>query len=340
MIAPPFGDTGGPEIVTQNLVDALIEKGVDVTLFAPGDWKIKTKHIPTLKQSLWNMKGFDIQTNRVRNNYNITSQLKVLDYNNFDIFHFHSSTYAYAIGLYSKVPCVLTLHNCISKPDFEQIRSTGTQLVTISKSQKGSLKSVATIWNGLPLEKIESSLEKGKYLVTVGRIIDQKGIDTAIKIAKGAKKQLIIIGRLGISKERINYFEKKIKPHIDGKNVIFKPFVKHERIYTYLKNAEALVFPIRRPESLPLAGMEALACGTPIIGTKIDPLPEEFHDKKVAFLSNDIKQLIRAAKDTTIFDRSACRKYAEKYFDSSIMANKYINLYKKIIKLNNKSKKK
>ena len=34
MVAPPFGDTGGPEVVVQNLTDALLDKGIDVTLFA------------------------------------------------------------------------------------------------------------------------------------------------------------------------------------------------------------------------------------------------------------------------------------------------------------------
>ena len=74
-----------------------------------------------------------------------------------------------------------------------------------------------------------------------------------------------------------------------------------------------------------------LASGTPVIGTGIDPLPELLYSKKVAFLSDDLTQLIKAAKKTEQFDRSECRKYAEKYFDSRIMAEKYKDLYKKLL---------
>jgi hypothetical protein len=74
LVAPSFGDTGGPEIAVQNLADAFFELGVDVTLFAPADWKTRTKHIPTLKQSLWNMKNFTKQNIFARRNYLTASQ--------------------------------------------------------------------------------------------------------------------------------------------------------------------------------------------------------------------------------------------------------------------------
>ena len=57
MVAPPFGDTGGPEIVAQNLTDAFLELGVDVTLFAPADWNTDARHVVSLEKSIWNMKN-------------------------------------------------------------------------------------------------------------------------------------------------------------------------------------------------------------------------------------------------------------------------------------------
>lgn len=333
MIAPPFGDTGGPEIAVQNLVNAFSKmKEIDVTLFAPGDWKTKAKLIPTLNKSLWNTTDFKKQTPRERANLIIHSQLKFLEYEKrFDLIHTNSQPFAYLAGKLSKKPVVLTMHNRIKEREFQQIKSARVSIVSLTKTQT-RLKTSAVIGNGVPIKNLDFSLKAGDYLITIGRLTDQKGIDIAIKIAKKANKKLLIFGRKGDTKERKKYFDKKIKPYLDKKQIIYKGEASNPEIYKYLKNAKALLFPIRRPEAFGLVAIEALSCGTPVIGTKINPLPEILKSKEVAFLSNDINELVKAAKTTRKFDRKKCREYAEKYFDSSVVANKYIELYKKILK--------
>jgi len=337
LVAPPFGETGGPEVVTKNLALSLMERDdVDVTLFAPADWEIKMNRISTLDKSLWNVADFNEQTRRERRNLIIYSQIKVLNYiSQFDIIHLNSQTHVYLLGRMANMPVVLSMHNRINEREFNQIKSAGIKIVSLSESQAGKLKTDAVIWNGVPTKKITPNFNKGKYLISIGRLADQKGIDLSIKIAKKAKKKLLIFGRVGNSQERKDFFNKKIKPFLNSKGIIYKKEVSNEKIYDYLKNAEALLFPIRRPEVCPMAIMEALASGTPVIGTNIDPLPELLHSKKVAFLSDDLTQLIKATEKTEQFDRNECRKYAEKYFDSHIMAEKYANLYRKIIKNKN-----
>ena len=82
MVAPLFGDTGGPEVVVQNLTNALLKKGVNVTLFAPADWKTKAKHIPTLQKSLWKMEDFKNLTQIMIRNYIAAAHAKVLNHQN------------------------------------------------------------------------------------------------------------------------------------------------------------------------------------------------------------------------------------------------------------------
>ena len=334
MVAPPFGVIGGPERVAKNLAEALFKReDIDVTLFAPADWNLTMTHISTLEESLWNMADFEKQTARERSGLIIYSQLKVLKYEqNFDIIHVNSQSYAYLIAKMTKKPVVLTLHNPPNKREFNQLESAGVKTVFLLESQRGSLKSVATIWNGVPVQDIEYSLKKGSYLVAVGRIADQKGIDAAIEIAKKANKKLLIFGRTGNSEKRSVYFREKIAPFIDDKRIIYKKEVSHREILEYLKNAEALLFPIKRPEGCPMAVAEALACGTPVVGTLIGALPEILKNKKVAYLSNDINKLVEAAKNTDQFDRKECRKYAEENFSSAVMAEKYVEVYKRLIK--------
>lgn len=333
MVAPPFGEDGGPEVLVKQLTNALLKIGVDVTLFAPADWKTKAKHIPTLSQSLWNMADFKKQTRRVRNNFIVSSQVKVLTYQkSFDIIHLNSQGIAYVVGSNATIPCVLSLHNKITVSEFEQLKEAKIYTVSLSKSQKGKFKTSANIWNGISMENISYSLEKGQYLISIGRLTDYKGTDRAIQIAKGAGKKLLIFGRIGNTATRQAYFKEKIEPFIDGKQIIYMSEVSNKKIYDYLRGAEALLFPLRRPDICPMIISEALACGTPIIGTTIQPLPEILgRNNKIAILSNKRQDLVRAAKNTSQFNRLACRKYAEKYFDSRIMAEKYADLYKKLL---------
>lgn len=338
IVAPPFGDTGGPEVVVKNLTNALLEKGLDVTLFAPADWKTKAKHIATLPKSLWNMQDFQQQTTFERNNLRLESQLKVVSYQkDFDIIHLHSQAYAYAVAKLLTTPCVLTIHNKIDPRELQQLKNADVKTVVLSVNQKKKSRASAAIANGIAIKQIPFSSNKEAYLITIGRLTEPKGIDVAIKIAQKAKKKLLIFGRIGNSPIRQAYFNEKIKPHLN-KQIIYMGEASQQDIFKYLKNAEALLFPIKPRKNtylsvVPLVAMESLACGTPIIGVPVSSLPKQFCTPDVSCLSNDINVLISAAKTTEKFDHSKCRKLAEKYFDSSVMAEKYLKLYGKMLKL-------
>ena len=92
-----------------------------------------------------------------------------------------------------------------------------------------------------------------------------------------------------------------------------------------------ILFPIIRLEPFGLVVAEALACGTPVIGSRVSPLPEILKNKKTAFLSNDFKELVSAVKNINRFDRRECRRYAEENFDSAVMAEKYVKVYKSVL---------
>ncbi|MEI7621565.1 MAG: glycosyltransferase [Candidatus Moraniibacteriota bacterium] len=335
MIAPPFGDTGGPEIVTQNLTDALLKLGVDVTLFAPADWNTQAKKIASLEKSIWNMKNRNELSAKEFRQLKISSQEKVLAFQqDFDIIHLHSQRYALGVCEKAKLPCVISFHNRISTEAFEPIKKSKLYTVALSQSQRGELNVSAVIYNGVPTKEIQFSFETGQYLIFVGRLTDQKGIDTAIEIAIKAKQKLLIFGRVGSTQERKDFFAEKIQPFLNNENIIYKGEVSHDEIYDYLKGASAFLFPIRRPEVCPMVVAEALACGTPIIGTTVGPLPELLGgNPKIAFLSDDIDELVNAVKNTDFLDRRACRKYAQENFDSLVMARNYLELYNKILKL-------
>jgi len=333
MVAPPFGQEGGPEVVCRHLTNALVDRGVAVTLFAPGDWKTKAKLVPTLPKSLWQMSDFKKQTNIFRKNLIFSSQLEVIKHqSDFDIIHLHSQRNAATVAPLANKPCVLTLHNVVKEMEFRQIRDAGIFPVAISHGRKVKLQVAAVIENGINLKEIEFSQKPGKYLLCVGRIIEGKGVDLAIDLARKSREKIVIIGRTGNSAERQKYFAKKIKPHL-GKTIIFKEQMPQKALFKYLREAKALLFPIRGKLSLfPLIVMEALASGTPTIGTSIQKLPGHMKNDRVACLSDKSSDWLQAIKTIDRFDRMACRRYAEKYFSSDVMTEKYLELYNKIVR--------
>ncbi|KKQ46315.1 MAG: Glycosyltransferase [Candidatus Moranbacteria bacterium GW2011_GWC2_37_8] len=334
MVAPPFGQTGGPEVVTKNLTNALLKMNIDVTLFAPADWITEAKHVHTLTQSLWEMKN-SLQSSDERRMLRIKSQMEVIKHeSDFDIIHLHSQKYASLVGQASKKPCVLTFHNKMSDPEFSEIAKAGIFTVALSESHKKDFDVSCIIRNGVEVSKITPSYEKGKYLIAIGRLTQPKGIDIAIEIANRTNKKLLIFGRIGNSKERQEYYNEKIKPFLSS-NIVNMGEASQEEIFRYLSGAEALLFPIRRNIKVcPLTVIESLACGTPVIGTAMDPFPECLENPKIGFFSQNVEELVNAVHSINSFDRRICRKIAEDNFDSSAMAKEYLKLYEQILKNN------
>lgn len=330
VVAPPFSEMGGPEVVSKNIAHALKKEGVDVVLFAPKDWQIKVKHVPTLKKSICKMKNSEKkgQIKKLR----ISSQIKILKYqHDFDIIHLNSQKHVHLFAKKIKKPCVLTFHNKITEPEFSRIKKSGVYAAALSKTHGNELDVDAVVENGIDVYGIKPSFRKGKYLMAIGRLEESKGIDVAIKLANKAKKKLLIFGRIGKTTERQKYFQQKIKPFLN-KNIVYMGEVSQKKLFRYLRDAEALISPTRRIIKVcPLIIAEALACGTPVIGTPLNPIPKDLKNPKVSCLSKNFNVLLKAAKATEKFDRKKCRKVAEKIFDQSIMAKKYIKLYKKIL---------
>lgn len=331
IVSAPFGQTGGPELTATQLADALAEKGVDVSLFAPADFTTKARLVPTLNQSLLQMKDLKDMSTFEKRNLVISSQIKVINHQDeFDLIHISSQRYGYAVAKNLHKPRVITLHNRMSARDYSFLKETGVAAIALTEKYMKELNAEAFAYPGIPLRQIEPSFKKGSGLITIGRITDQKGIHVAIEIAKRANKKLTIVGRIGNSKERQAYFDQYVGPHI-GDLVTFINEIHNQDLLKLVAGSEALLFPITRPETFGRVVAEALSCGTPVIGSETDPLPELLADSRVCALSNDVSALAEAAQNTDRFDRESCREYAEKFFDIEVAAENHIEIYEKII---------
>ena len=76
---------------------------------------------------------------------------------------------------------------------------------------------------------------------------------------------------------------------------------------------------------------EALACGTPVIGTRRGSVPEVVIDGHNGFVRDDVDGLIRAVGQVTEIDRLVCRRDCEERFSDTAIVEEYLALYRRRI---------
>lgn len=320
---------GGSELVISMLTEELIRRGHKVTLFSTGDSKTEADLIP-----IW-PKG--LEKAKLANPFSVFALMykELLErQNEFDIIHDHCEHYTAPFSSFLKPPIVSTLHNPITEEKNILFKKyPNINYVSISKNQKKSgpgINIVKTIYHGLPIEKYEFNPKPENYLLWLSSLIPEKGPATAIEIAKMAGEKLILSGP--IFSQNADYFEYRIKPLIDGKQIQFVGESDFEKKVELFKNAKALLFPIRRQEPFGLVVIEAMACGTPVIAFKEGSMPELIEQGKTGFLVDSIEEAVKALKRVKRISRSYCREYAKKNFPLNRMVNRYERLYKKLLK--------
>jgi len=333
-LAPPWISIppktyGGTELIISWLCDELVRRGHEVWLFATGDSKTKAKLVPVWPSSLWNA-----NLRAPHAVFSLMYQKFLETKENFDIIHDHCEWYTCPFSKFLKAPIVTTLHHPLTEEAITLYRKfPNINFVAISRHQKKQapgVNVVKVIYHGLPLEKYPFNEKPKDYLLWLSRIGPDKGTAEAIEIAKLTGENLIIAGP--ILPQFADYFEFRIKPLIDGKKIRFVGSADFRKKIELFKNAKAFLFPVKRPEPFGLVVIEAMACGTPVIGFKQGSLEELVEDKKTGFLVKNLEEACQAVKKIGEIKRKDCRARVEKNFGLKRMVNRYEKLYKKIIK--------
>lgn len=322
---------GGTELVVSNLVEELVKRGHKVTLFAAGRSRTRAK---LLKISPYPLRYEGIGLKLA---YNLLLTDKLCQHEkNFDIIHNHAGwLLLFFSQFFQKAKFLTTLHGRLDTKQSQLVLSRFKNLnyISVSLSQRKhfpSLNYLANIYHGIDITKYQFNAIPKDYLIFLGRISPEKGIEKAITIAKRSKMKLKIAAKIDPADK--NFWFKKVKPQIDNKNIIYVGEVKHAKKVHFLKNALALINPISWPEPFGLAMIEALACGTPVIAPKKASIPEIINSK-VGFVvdpKNLIMDSIRAINNVSKIDRRKCREYVEKKFTVEKMVDAYEKVYYKL----------
>ena len=329
----PPNTWGGTERIVSYLTEELMKRGHDVTLFATADSKTEATLVPIWPRGLWT----DTNIGLPEAVFGLLYKELLERQGEFDIIHDHCEHLTSSFTPFLKPPVVTTLHhmlveeNTILYKKFPQV-----QYVAISKDERRSgpgINIVKTIYHGIPVEKYDFSARPKDYLLWLSLIAPDKGLTEAVEITKMAGEKLIISGP--IFPQYADYFEYRIKPLIDGKQIQFVGVCDHKKKVRLLKNAKAFLFPIfKRREPFGLVVIEAMACGTPVIAARSGAMPELIKDGETGFLVDTKEEAVRALKKIDTISRKYCRQHIEENFSLKTMVDSYEALYEEILAKN------
>jgi len=318
----------GPwEQVTSNIAEGLIEQGIDVTLFATGNSKTKGKlqfisetayaENPNIEPKVWECLHIS----------NLMEQA-----NDFDIIHNNFDYLPLSYSRLIKTPMITTIHG-FSSPKILPVYAKYNPdnfYVSISNSDRNpALDYIATVYNGINADDFTFSSISKDYLLFFGRIHPEKGTYESIQIAKKSGKKLIISGLI----QDREYFENKVKPSINNKDVLYVGNSESKERDILLGNASALLHPISFNEPFGLSVAEAMFCGTPVIAFNRGSMPELIDDTKTGFLVNTIDEAVKAVSNIKSIDRNYCKEWANSKFSKKKMIEGYLDVYKKVLNL-------
>jgi glycosyltransferase involved in cell wall biosynthesis len=189
----------------------------------------------------------------------------------------------------------------------------------------------SVIHNAVDTDYFQFSPTHQSYLVFLGRLTQNKGVDTAINVARRSGLPLIIAGNVSKELGGENFFESVVKPAIDNKQIRYIGPVNDVQKQELLGNALALLFPIRWDEPFGIVMVEALACGTPVIATRRASTPEVIQNKVTGFLCDNEDQMVEAVHQVHTIDRAECRRDAEQRFSHTVLGQKCLALMDKVL---------
>src|SRR6267142_135856 len=326
---------GGVECIVYLLAEELVRRGHQVTVFISND-SPTTARVQALCK--WNMIEAMERGRAWEYEYyeccNISEALHASD--SFDIIHSHVGCYAIPLGLLSRAPILHTLHNPIT-PDAIWLleRYSNAAVTAVSRRQIAGLpeqrrRGIRVINNGCDFDSYEFSPSPGKYLAFLVRMGEGKSPLDAIRIAGEAGMPIVLAGQPLDEEEQV-YFTEKIKPLIDGDNVIYIGQADHQQKCALLRDAAALLFPIKAEEAFGLVMIEAMACGTPVIAFQRSSVEEVVDFGKTGFYADSVRALAAFVPRALALDRRIVREHAKERFGHLRMVDEYLQAYELLL---------
>ncbi len=172
---------------------------------------------------------------------------------------------------------------------------------------------------GLPAER--------PLLLTVRNLERRMGLDLLIRamaiLKRDRPEALLLIGGVGSVRQELESFSEALGLR---EQVRFLGFIPDEALPLYYQAADVFVLPTRELEGFGLVTVEALACGTPVLGTPVGATPEILLPLSPSLIlrglapetmAEDIRRYLEAERQDPEAHarlREACRRHVEAHY--------------------------
>jgi mannose-6-phosphate isomerase-like protein (cupin superfamily) len=323
----PPRNYGTWERVVSSLTEGLVDRGIDVTLFATADSETKGRLHAIAPGPYEEDESLDP---KVWECLHISELFERAD--EFDLIHNHSDFLPLTYCGLTDTPVLTTIYGFSSEkilPVYRKYNGRAYYVSTSYADRSPELDYIGNVYHGIDFENFTFREPEGKYLVFFGRIHPNKGAREAIEIAARTDVPLILAG---IIQDEL-YFETEVKPYLDNTKCRYIGSVDPAARDRLLGEAYALLHPIGFNEPFGLS-VECNACGTPVIAFDRGPMRELIADGVNGFVVTDIAQSVEAVEKIKTISRKSCRDFAESRFSRDQMVENYLKIYSQILEEN------
>lgn len=165
-----------------------------------------------------------------------------------------------------------------------------------------------------PVQTDESLHQKEDHYVFIGRISQEKGIETLIDACENiSDSKVFIFGEGPLFKSL-----KKRTEALD--HIVWMGYKNRNEVFNYLEKAKALLFPSVWYEGFPMTIVEALAFGVPVITSNIGSQSEIIEDNVTglhfeAGNANELQKRIKSFDDNPEMVKSLSKNARNEYLD-------------------------
>ena len=330
IIAPPFISVppkmyGGTELFVSQISEGLKKRKIDVVVYTNGESTIQVERRWLYEKAQWPIKGeiYDNLTDINHTSWAIADAAR-----DCDLIHLNNLP-GLAHSRMVNLPFVYTVHH----PHDDGLSTfyqffPDVDYVTISDFQRvrEGMPRLRTIHHGLDASVYDCGQDNRRWhLSFLGRIAPIKGTHLAIQVAKRSGIPLRIAGE--VQPMYRDYYEREIKPHIDGRFIDYIGEADLAGKNDLLGNSIAMLFPIQWDEPFGLVMIEAMACGTPVLAFAGGSVREIVADGVSGYICRDVDDMAQRAKSLSIPSQHV-RAYLEKYFTIDRMVDQYVQLYR------------
>lgn len=229
-----------------------------------------------------------------------------------------------AIELAADLPVLHTLHlPPVSEDVVAAAKSTTAPLATVSDAarrmwQRAGVGDLSVLPNGVPRHPLEDRPILPIALVA-GRISPEKGTDVAIRVARRAGLQPLVVGDVYDDV----YFASHVEPLLEPGEFIGP--VPRTELSRLMARSAVLLMPVRWDEAFGLVAAEAQMAGCPVVAYRRGGLAEVVPDGIGGYLvePEDDEGLVAAARRANALDRHRIRARAQRELGVDRMVRAY-----------------